>query len=278
MPHRLDGMYAKLKRADFHLDNLKAVVDVFNIKPYRVVCNANYQRKEVIYHLKDVAPFPLEGSVIIGEIAYQWRSALDHLAACMVDNPAGTVTIGTDCEFPIWLNLLANNGRKYPGRFTDTYNTLSAIIQGKFDDLQPFNPHSKFAQNLHPLWLLHGINNIDKHRSIHVINSVTCGDFGIGGNFGVDHMIVNGAASEENAVLVKFTPIYLPTGKPPITLPQWIDSLKGTEIDTPSTAQIKFGPGSDQATSLPVLDTLEAIRAYIYNDVLEPTGLLAEIK
>ena|GEM_PF-4112858 len=271
-------MFAKLERADMHLADLNARIAAYNVKNYRIVRNDNFKARQITYRLRDISACPTDIPVIIGEIVYHWRSALDHLAACLVDNPPGSTTITTECEFPIWHQAVASSGRRYPGRFTPLYGALGTTIQGKIDVLQPFDPNSRFSPDVHPLWLLHGINNIDKHRAIHVIQRVFGHGFGLGGRFTILNMEVITYTFEENCILMKLTPGTLDGPRRIKTVREWIDALAYMEIEPPTSSQVQFGPGSDQAEFLSVLDTLESIRAYIHNDVLEPSGLLAEIK
>jgi hypothetical protein len=97
-----DSSYAKIERARKQTDALQAALEGFyKNKSYSLRQELDTQagEKRLVFHAD---PFPLEWSVIIGEIVHNLRSALDHsiyeLTCIENGNPLGKT------EFPIFEN------------------------------------------------------------------------------------------------------------------------------------------------------------------------------
>ncbi len=166
-----DGYALKLRRAHYHLDDLNCAITAWFNGDHHAVrveqdCNGVYQ---FILRVDDL---PLEPfSLLIGDILHNLRSSLDQLAFALLtaytqpvpDNLAG------DSEFPIFGDL---DRRKKPGAGSGMFRAAKRKIEGihpsaktVIEGLQPYHRGNLFVDD--PLWRLHDLSRIDKHRLIH---------------------------------------------------------------------------------------------------------------
>lgn len=157
MGHPLDGAESKINRAGAHLDSLNAEVGAFYAKePYVAIPDRDPEDGGQIWRAKIVHEPPPIMSLLIGEIVYNLRSALDHIAwqLALLDGSAP----GGRTQFPI-----------FSTRPIDSRQIVSipAAAAAAMERLQPYHR----GKNAHtdPLWILHELNRIDKHQTIHVV-------------------------------------------------------------------------------------------------------------
>jgi hypothetical protein len=114
-------------------------------------------------------PDPMWG-VRLGEIVHNLRSSLDHLVTNFVIQGTGNARPDKDTGFPIlaeegnWVATCEQRNRK-----TDRPSPIAGVTPAAFALIkaaQPFNPGKK-GQN-DPLFKLHRLNLVDKHRSLHL--------------------------------------------------------------------------------------------------------------
>jgi len=112
-------------------------------------------------------PTPLI-SMLAGELIYQLRSTLDHLAFDLVKINKAEVTLPTkwerDCMFPIWVGPLKPE-QKTPLPY-GTFKHLPGIpveAHAIIERVQPYYPLGTGAINT-SLGQLNSLSNIDKHR------------------------------------------------------------------------------------------------------------------
>jgi hypothetical protein len=116
-----------------------------------------------------------EWSLVIGDCVQNLRSALDHMVWQLVststrqNNP-------TSLEFPIF-----SDSARYAQGATNRISTLAAATQNIIESVQPF--HNPYGYVQDPLWQLHTLSNIDKHRRLHVGDvSLEAVTFDVGGS------------------------------------------------------------------------------------------------
>lgn len=100
-----------------------------------------------------------EWSLVIGDCVQNFRSALDHMVWQLAPQKARR-DAPTSLEFPIFLDPLRYNAAA-PTRIA----SLPAAAQRIIESVQPFNRDEPIKD---PLWQLHTLSNIDKHRRLHV--------------------------------------------------------------------------------------------------------------
>lgn len=152
---RLRHVSLKVKRAYDHLEDLKRHLDIFfESKPYKVGMRHDLKSRKLIYYLKRTEPLPDCIPLIVGDVIQNLVSALDHLAYQIVckdtsDNPPQPKKV----YFPIAENASdyeAIKNRKLIGAKQQSIDAVDAVKPYKGGNDQ--------------LWMLHQLNNIDKHR------------------------------------------------------------------------------------------------------------------
>lgn len=161
MAHAMDGPRAKIERAKEHVDDLRSALrDFFAGNPYAVTGHVDSQSGEHVLRLVKLADFPPRVSVIIGDVAHNLRSALDHLVWQLVLCNGGTPTFKT--EFPI-----ANDADEFEARVA---TRAKGVGQDALDRLLATNAYRGGDGEV--LWRLHRINVSDKHRLLVTVSNV----------------------------------------------------------------------------------------------------------
>jgi hypothetical protein len=172
----IESAKRKLARARQHLNAL----DTCAIRYMETVTNRVVDRidgKQTIRFSKEP---PIRLAILAGEIVYQLRSGLDHLAFELVrSNLSGTV-LPKDwqrkCRFPLCLEVptKGNPPRALPvplsfNFFKDTLPGITPEAFAEIERLQPYNGGDGPTQ----LGWLEKLANIDKHRHLHVVIAQT---------------------------------------------------------------------------------------------------------
>lgn len=131
---------------------------------------------------EEPAEYPL--TVKIGEFLHNMRSSLDLLAyelAVAYTNPLPD-DIAESSEFPIFgdedrqgnvgtgnaaFHLKTRKGVPVPGSGLHKIRGMDARAQTEIERLQPYKRGSLFRED--PLWKLHELDRINKHRLLHVV-------------------------------------------------------------------------------------------------------------
>ena len=159
----LESANLKIARAEEHFDSIKRSIRDYSLSvPYEIV---KLQDGTELLTIKRHPPDEI--SILAGEIVYQIRSALDHLAFELVTvNPSG-VKLPTDweehCLFPLWLT---------PPKRGTAYNCFRRVLPGisetAFALIESWQPyHRQGAANVHRL--IAQLSNVDKHRHLNVV-------------------------------------------------------------------------------------------------------------
>lgn len=163
--HPLDGCRAKIHRARMHIAELGDSVRAFTDRaPYEVRGEVNEATNEVVFVAQanpEFAPVPIGLTLIAGEIAHQLRSALDHLVWQLVIANTGHPPQGTKSGFPIFLTQ-AGYAARAPARIVG----VSAHAATRIEAAQPYHAGPDAERTL--TWVVHELNNTDKHRIIPV--------------------------------------------------------------------------------------------------------------
>jgi hypothetical protein len=175
MNHPLDGVHERLERANENIRNLKSEIEAFlEDGTHPIIANedATTIQEAVDFHASRVVP--LRFSVLGGEIIHHLRSCLDHIA-WQLSSKRKRSKDPTGIEFPIFSskptdeNAISRYERKIEGISQPGRN----IIEG----LQPYHrqPAMLTGPRNHPLWIIHDMDRIDKHREL----IITIGAFDI---------------------------------------------------------------------------------------------------
>jgi hypothetical protein len=158
----ITGFLLKLGRAEEHLDTLDARIgEYFADKPYVSVREYDPQHNTRLAGIRITKRPPTDLALVIGDYLHNLRSALDHLAWELVIASGGKPSPRT--EFPIY-----KDARVYQRKTSGiAIRPCIAPHVGTFiEGLQPY--HQGDDALLHPLWILHELSNIDKHRTLHL--------------------------------------------------------------------------------------------------------------
>jgi hypothetical protein len=156
---RLKVEWAKAKIVDLN-NSLKAF---FSTKPYKVGRKRDPQTRKPIYYVESVALTPIELSSLAGNIVHDLRSALDYLAFELF-NSSTTKPVGANeskIQFPIGDSLA-----DYQSKCSRQVKGIDPSAVKAFDALDPYQ-----GGNGHQFWVLHRLDNIDKHRRLVIVGS-----------------------------------------------------------------------------------------------------------
>jgi hypothetical protein len=156
----------KLSRASYHLERLDAEIREWRERAtHRYVSRFNRESGKQLVYIRFPELIPSELPLIIGDCLHNLRSALDNLAYELAVRHHGTSPLperfDRRSEFPIFgdREWKAHERRNKIGCI---HPKAHAIIKR----LQPYNNGDEFAS--HPLWQLHELSNMDKHRAPHI--------------------------------------------------------------------------------------------------------------
>jgi hypothetical protein len=154
------NIYSKVNRANRHIDELHSVIRRYiDTSPYKIGRKTDPQTGEVVYYLLEAPPIPEEMALIAGDVLQNLRSALDHLAWALVETNGCRPNERT-C-FPIMEGKPLTRDDK--NRFD---RKIEGMGQEAKDIIRSLNPYKGGNDDL---WLLHRLNNIDKHRTIFTV-------------------------------------------------------------------------------------------------------------
>jgi len=167
----------KLIRAAKHLRAIKRCIAIYAAsKPHKIVSKPKGKKKLNI----PKAP-PREISVLAGEMIYQMRSALDHLAFELVKrNMSGkSLPLGWDTrtQFPLYVTVPTKGKPPVPHTLPAPYNIFSGqlpnISAKAFTFIESIQPYYGNTAVCNLLGFLAKLSNIDKHRYLNVIRGRT---------------------------------------------------------------------------------------------------------
>jgi hypothetical protein len=170
---RIRTVRNKIERAKKHIGDLKAAVDAFfSTGPYEIRTDKEPDTARPIHYVAKVNPIPDDIPLILGDALHNLRSSLDHLAYGLVE--ANGRSPSNQTYFPICENLASYNAPKTVAKKTEG---MSPEAKSRIDATKPYQGGNDL------FWVLHKLNNIDKHCSILVAGSA-CVSVDLGGFMG----------------------------------------------------------------------------------------------
>lgn len=159
---RLALIQVKVERAKEHIANLdRAIRTFFDSKPYQVSTKRDPTRR-LIYYLTSVQSIPTSFASITGDVIQNLRSSLDHLAQQLFLVGTKASTTSRKISFPIGVD--AHAYKSQVGQLK-----RGGLRQDAIDVLNGVEPYQ--GGKGHRLWVLHELNNIDKHRLLVTVGS-----------------------------------------------------------------------------------------------------------
>ena len=155
----LEGVNAKIERAREGIQSLEVDITAF----------CEFQRRQVIFDYSQPTEHflgrhstePISYSIRIGEIAFNLRSALDHLIWQLVRANGKKPTHNN--EYPI-----LSSEREFKRRVNSKLKWVDEEKRKLIHDFQSFSDVGEVGKNL---LMLNKICNIDKHRHLNVITT-----------------------------------------------------------------------------------------------------------
>jgi hypothetical protein len=177
MAHPLDGVYAKVARADAHFDAIKEAVDEF-VGPEPDLLPGEFDRKahQYVFRAQRDSRSPTWLSPLIGDCVHNLRAALDYLiwelapASARADSKqAGRL------EFPIFTDpdLYRRWAPQKIGSLPPGAQTTIEILQPFYGpNSKPFDPAWRDPLE-EPLTFLYELDKWDKHRALNLTEDRT---------------------------------------------------------------------------------------------------------
>lgn len=157
MGHPLDGVQAKIDRAKEHFEELKTVVEDFKAATtQRVVFSFDAASGKYVGDVKIPEHPPLKWPVVVGDVAHNLRSSLDHLAY-QLEILAGRKP-DRKTAFPVFWEPAKFDKAVKGGLERRFPKQAWAVI----DSMQPCVRRDRYYR--HPLYRLHFLNIRDKHH------------------------------------------------------------------------------------------------------------------
>ena len=257
----------KLDGARRHLDNLDIEIEKwFHQDHYTLLVENDPKGGPEDWQIRMVADNPPpHWPIMIGDILHNLRGALDHLifalASAYSPHPL-TKQITEKSEFPIYGDKRSEGvivvEARYCGDITRKLGGIAPKAKAIIQSLQPYHAGDAYVSK--PLWQLHELSNIDKHRlllicafssrsAMYNISSGSNFDF-TGGN------AVYNARLKPDAVVMRFT---------------------GRKRDPRKKMNVEFYPlaeaifdGAPIVDGKDVIVTLNALFDYVRVDVIPP--------
>lgn len=164
-PRSLRGIFDKLKRAKFHLDQINSALDIWdtsikNLNPVVIGSQPNWKVLEVV--VKDPPAADESLSLMLGDYVHNLRSCLDHLVAQLSVLNGHKIGVSRLLAFPICKADTDWNSQRYK-----VANFLSPDAVTAINREQPYHALASGRDPLAQiLWVLSELDNIDKHRVI----------------------------------------------------------------------------------------------------------------
>jgi hypothetical protein len=163
-PGKLVSARLKVERAREHLGDIYTIMQA--VAPgelYEVGIKEDVEARKRIYYAARVEPIPNRILILAVDTIHNLRSALDHLAYDLfMAGPGATVGSPRKIYFPI-----SSDAAKYKSESSHKVRGMSQTAIRQIDANEPFK-----GGRGHQLWVLHELNNIDKHRLLITLGSV----------------------------------------------------------------------------------------------------------
>jgi hypothetical protein len=158
--HPFAGIVEKLRRADENIFNLDSEIALFFKEgDYSVMPNQDGEMflKAIEYH-KNRA-IPPRFNVLAGEIIHHLRSCFDHIVWHFSVNPVKNIR---KIEFPVFDKAPVNH---------DSRKLFAGKLEGIADPnvislIERLQPHHAAEPLDDPLWIIHDLDIVDKHREL----------------------------------------------------------------------------------------------------------------
>jgi hypothetical protein len=167
-PFPLTNALWKTERAKYHLNDLREAVERFCADSHTIVSEEEPEHDQVRYriHLKQPHVYIY---LICGDFLQCLRTALDQAVWSLINHRKGIDSEAS--EFPVF-EVEPPDTRSIK-RFNSKVKGLSDSAIAYIKSIQPYNRPTEAPLSSVPLWRLHWLNRIDKHRRISIRSQVS---------------------------------------------------------------------------------------------------------
>jgi hypothetical protein len=159
MPLDLSGCYAKIERAKKHISEFdRERLAFLDMNPYVVIPKFDLESNATQSIMGPLPILPDSLATIAGDAVQNLRTALDYLAAELVKVNGGDPK---RVYFPI-----AESAEKYKSELSGKIKGISTQAIEVFNRIEPYGGGQGES-----LWILHSLNNADKHRLLVSVGS-----------------------------------------------------------------------------------------------------------
>lgn len=172
----IDGIQAKLRRADENIQNLNFRINAFlKERPSRAVGNDERQTVEELWQDRLNKKVPIGLSVITGEIIHHFRSCLDHLTWDLSSKTYRLSEAQRDIGFPILKEepLKKNKIERYERKIA---GIVSKEARDAITRLQPYHASDPVNE---PLAIINDLDIVYKHRNLLLVTQMIRTEFTI---------------------------------------------------------------------------------------------------
>ena len=213
------------------------------------------------FRVTRVDPVPDRLSLIIGDCVFNLRAALDHLALALAKFHKPTMSDREIQGSEFWIP------KDSSGFIREENRKLGCVAPAALAAIKAMQPYHRGSNyHTHPLWQVHELNRIDKHRTLTVCISSPSrlGERGVGfkvpeggtNMIPAGYVIANVGELKVDAVFLRFAAKFRdPNNKMPM------------EPHIP--LEVAFGNGGPAALD-PVIPTLQAICDFVRDSVISP--------
>jgi len=262
----LNALMVKVDRAYKHLADLQFVDWQFRSRPYpyEIFSEDNLQAGERTYYLRMRREIPPEFSALVGDIAQNLRSALDHLAWHLVKtSPVIPKAEDRDIYFPIFETAheyRSGKMRKIKGMTDGAIRAIDAVEPYYRTDVTPG------IGNGAALFALHTINLQDKHRLLIPVWFATSGHTITKSRRAEVANVLRAAFGSENANVM--VPLEVPSG--PLENGSKLCSLPIADVDDNMQFRFRVALGEPKwVCGKEIVSTLKNMHKVVQKTILD---------
>jgi len=177
-PPALDEVYSRIERARQHLDGLHREAIAFIESQPQGLETKLHDKGDGIFEVFVIVrihrlPPPVLG-LLAGEVIHHIHAVLDHIAYSLSEERGASQDDLRTVYFPIFddsgkFSRRSSKGVPTRGSGLHQMRFVQPAAQAIIKSLQPY----RAGQNavLHPLWVLHELSNIEKHRRLNILGN-----------------------------------------------------------------------------------------------------------
>lgn len=164
----LEPIYIRQRRVQSQIRRIEANYRAFapRLKDYRFSMDVDEGATKHIERIHMAWVIPEAWAVQLGEVMHNLRSTLDNLV-CQLVLAEGNKP-GNQHEFPV-----AHEESWYEKRAPEKLAGIPGWARQIIDKVQPYKGPTPA---LHPLWIVHNLNRLDKHQGLHVVAAYSDGE------------------------------------------------------------------------------------------------------